>query len=208
MKVFKTSNSSYAVYTMSLGKSNPPTWKKVLMVFYILIYVAGASTMAYWWIKFILHGAYMFDSKEYTFKQALHEICIRFAVTIVLPIAVIKLRLPYKINARKTARLHERIVPQKSSLMKRATQEFQYSGIHGTHATRLLSIYPGLYDDDLHGTITPADLQDRHLASYTALSYTWANESGDTSLSHRIDALEGFVRITKNSDAAIRRLRH
>lgn len=84
-----------------------------------------------------------------------------------------------------------------------------YKPLTGRHEIRLLRLSPALSGDDqvLHGTLLLSQLGDR--PEVTALSYTWADISGDRSCSETIfigpewEALP----ITRNCAAALRRLR-
>jgi hypothetical protein len=190
-----------------MGGGRMTTWQAFVLISCFLIAMAVVLTIAYLWLKFLLHGAYMLFFQDYTFKQALHEICNRIALTILLPIVIITLGLRYKPNARITSTLPQKeVAPPKPRPKKKVIWELQYGDLQTTHVIRLLAIHPGQYGDDLYGSIDYANVN--YMPEYTALSYTWADESGDTKLSHRLDTPAGFIQITKNCDAAIRRLRH
>ena len=70
---------------------------------------------------------------------------------------------------------------------------------------RLLEIEPGENDDPVRCNLRVVNLEDD--PSYEALSYTWATETGDTSFSETIYCKNGFIKITRNCFAAIRRFR-
>lgn len=89
------------------------------------------------------------------------------------------------------------------------SQNLVYKPLTGQHEIRLLRLSPPLSGDDhaLHGTLLLSQLADR--PEFTALSYTWADVSGDRSCRETIfigpewEALP----ITRNCAAALRRLR-
>jgi hypothetical protein len=70
---------------------------------------------------------------------------------------------------------------------------------------RLLTILPGSETDSIACTIKHVNLLDN--PTYEALSYTWATENGDSSLSENIVCQGSMLAITKNCEAAIRSLR-
>ncbi|KAF2656720.1 HET-domain-containing protein, partial [Lophiostoma macrostomum CBS 122681] len=74
----------------------------------------------------------------------------------------------------------------------------------GSHI-RLLQLLPGNYFDDIHGDLFEADLETD--PEYEAVSYTWADENGDASLSRRIWLSKKLLMITINCQRALRRLR-
>ncbi|KAK1829455.1 heterokaryon incompatibility protein-domain-containing protein, partial [Podospora conica] len=72
---------------------------------------------------------------------------------------------------------------------------------------RLLRLLPGVFDDPIHGELIIAPLQGHR--SFTALSYTWADEDGDRSRSCVIflgNHWDVFP-VTQNCAAALRRMR-
>jgi hypothetical protein len=87
---------------------------------------------------------------------------------------------------------------------------YQYSPSLVTgNEIRLLALYPGSPDDTLTGDIIRVDLRWR--TAYDALSYTWADESGDNERSQTLQIVEQLhsrILVTKNCDAALRRFRH
>jgi hypothetical protein len=74
---------------------------------------------------------------------------------------------------------------------------------------RLLIISPGSFDDALHGEVIISKFSGTDRPAYEALSYTWADETGDDKRSCEFlcNQDHGIIRITKNCEAAIRRLR-
>lgn len=72
------------------------------------------------------------------------------------------------------------------------------------HEIRLIVLFAG-DSDDLSCDITTVNLADQ--PSYEAVSYTWANSNGDVSLTSSIQCRGATVAITKNCEAALRRLR-
>ncbi|ORY09096.1 heterokaryon incompatibility protein-domain-containing protein [Clohesyomyces aquaticus] len=84
---------------------------------------------------------------------------------------------------------------------------YQYQCLTGKHEIRLLVLYPGSFEDPLQGDIIRKDL--RRKPAYDALSYTWADETGDANRSKVIRSPKdnSFINITKSCEAALRRLR-
>lgn len=70
---------------------------------------------------------------------------------------------------------------------------------------RLLIVEPGEPDDPIHCDIVTFNLEDD--PAYEAVSYTWATESGDSSLTETIHVGKSTLCITRNCHAAIHRLR-
>lgn len=84
-----------------------------------------------------------------------------------------------------------------------------YDTLTGNDEIRLLHLDPYDKEDEiLHGELRPARLSDRPI--YTALSYTWADSSGDRSLCEYIFLGQAWMHfaITSNCAAALRRLRY
>lgn len=86
---------------------------------------------------------------------------------------------------------------------------YKYQSLNGVDEFRLLIISPGSFDDALHGEVITAKFSGTDRPAYEALSYTWADEAGDEERSCEFSCDGGFgiIRITKNCEAAIRRLR-
>jgi hypothetical protein len=75
---------------------------------------------------------------------------------------------------------------------------------------RLLIISPASFDEALRGELIISSFSSPPPPEYDALSYTWADETGNAAKSQEL-FLEGgkwIIFITKKCDAAIRRLRH
>ncbi|KAF4829613.1 Heterokaryon incompatibility protein 6, OR allele [Colletotrichum tropicale] len=81
-----------------------------------------------------------------------------------------------------------------------------YEPLYG-RKIRLLKLLPGKYHDPLHCKLQIVDLQFK--PEYEALSYTWADSNGDSSLSQQIYVGErhDILFITANCANALRRLR-
>ncbi|KAF5510947.1 Heterokaryon incompatibility protein 6, OR allele [Colletotrichum siamense] len=81
-----------------------------------------------------------------------------------------------------------------------------YEPLYG-RKIRLLRLLPGNYRDPLRCKLQTVDLQFK--PEYEALSYTWANSNGDSSLSQQIyvGARQDILLITANCANALRRLR-
>lgn len=72
--------------------------------------------------------------------------------------------------------------------------------------TRLIVLYPGEPADELHCEIIHVNLDDE--PDYEAVSYTWASDDGDASLSRTIYCgNSACIPITTSCDAALRQLR-
>lgn len=84
---------------------------------------------------------------------------------------------------------------------------YQACPMRSSDSFRLLVIYPGLYADKLRGELLATNFARR--LTYDALSYTWADSTGDDAKSCEFscETLKSTIPITKNCDAAIRRLR-
>jgi hypothetical protein len=84
---------------------------------------------------------------------------------------------------------------------------YQYYPLTRMRGIRLLVLYPGSLEEPLRGDIVEADLE--RWPTYDALSYTWADESGDTERSETVHCVkdDSKLSITRNCDAALRRLR-
>lgn len=74
---------------------------------------------------------------------------------------------------------------------------------------RLLVVFPGAFEDTLSGDVITAKVSDATRPAYEALSYTWADETGDVQKTSEFlcDDDHSIIRITGNCAAAIRRLR-
>ncbi|KAI1473530.1 HET-domain-containing protein [Daldinia eschscholtzii] len=81
--------------------------------------------------------------------------------------------------------------------------------LKGDDQFRLFIIYPGSYDDPLRGELVTTRFSDNRRPLYDALSYTWADDSGDStrSIELSIEKPRATIRITKNCELAMRRLR-
>jgi hypothetical protein len=71
---------------------------------------------------------------------------------------------------------------------------------------RLAVILPGESTDTIRCEIVHVNLDDKPV--YDAVSYTWATEDGDASLSRNVQTVQGgSISITANCDAVLRQLR-
>ncbi|KAI0805635.1 HET-domain-containing protein [Xylaria sp. FL0064] len=73
---------------------------------------------------------------------------------------------------------------------------------------RLFRIYPASFEEPLSGALVITNLSSRW--QYSAMSYTWADESGNADRSGAVTLEKDNVtiKVTKNCEAALRRLRH
>jgi hypothetical protein len=86
---------------------------------------------------------------------------------------------------------------------------YQYCPLKGLDEFRLLIVSPGSFNDSLKGELTTTCFSSIQRPAYDALSYTWADESGDSDRSREFlcEKDNSIIPITKNCEAAIRRLR-
>lgn len=86
---------------------------------------------------------------------------------------------------------------------------YQYQNLNGVDEFRLLILSPGSLNDALHGEVITAKFSGTGRPAYEALSYTWADETGDDKRSSELlcDEDHSIIRITKNCEAAMCRLR-
>lgn len=87
-----------------------------------------------------------------------------------------------------------------------ARAEYTYTAIQHPNSIRLLSIQPPTSpQSSLQIMLQEYRLDDS--PEFIALSYTWATEDGDVSLSKYIGCDGAVIRITPNCEAIIRKLR-
>ncbi|RKK83782.1 hypothetical protein BFJ69_g2519 [Fusarium oxysporum] len=86
---------------------------------------------------------------------------------------------------------------------------YVYCDLPKTSCIRLLELLQGYRLDTLSGRLFEVHLEQEICPSYSALSYTWADDKGDTSLSRLIflDQKQKVLHITRNCDRALRSLR-
>jgi hypothetical protein len=86
-------------------------------------------------------------------------------------------------------------------------QKYQYRRLNYElgKEIRVMILRPGEFEDPLCVDIAHVNLLDDPI--YEALSYTWATEDGDASLSSEIYCADRQIAITQNCAAALRRLR-
>ncbi|KAK8030104.1 HET-domain-containing protein [Apiospora rasikravindrae] len=85
-----------------------------------------------------------------------------------------------------------------------------HAPIHQKSETRILILQPGEFEDPVHGDLLIADFSSNDFSSkepYEALSYTWADESGDSTLCKTIQLSGHPFLVTANCENALRRLR-
>jgi hypothetical protein len=84
--------------------------------------------------------------------------------------------------------------------------EYKYAPLQGPHSVRLLTLHPAAsYETPIRISLREASLDVS--VKFAAVSYTWATEDGDCSLSKRVECDGAIIKITANCDAAIRRIR-
>jgi hypothetical protein len=144
--------------------------------------------------------------------MALYYLLLCLVIQVVRPICMIILDMGKKRPSLSIPRRLERLLDVQdgyrgAECFYLSNKPYQYRPLNGEHDIRLLIIYPGLFDDPLCGEIVTANLLWK--PSYDALSYTWADETGDTDRSRTIQCVKysSTIHITKNCEAAIRRLR-
>jgi Heterokaryon incompatibility protein (HET) len=84
-------------------------------------------------------------------------------------------------------------------------QLYPYVPLQRTDSIRVLILRPGEKFTPIRISLHEVRFEDA--PQYEALSYTWATEDGDASLSQKIDCEGSTIRITKTCEAALRRLR-
>lgn len=84
---------------------------------------------------------------------------------------------------------------------------YQYDDLEGNNDIRLIVLYPESSDSRVRFKFAICDLENP--PDYEALSYTWADEDGDQSLTStvRCDPGDQMVMVTRNCENALRRLR-
>lgn len=99
--------------------------------------------------------------------------------------------------------------PEAASASRCSPSRIGYAPLSKDHVKeiRLLRLFKGSLDDAIHGELVIAPLQDR--MAFTALSYTWADEDGDSSRNSPIFLGRHWdmFAVTHNCDAALRRMR-
>ncbi|PMD32780.1 HET-domain-containing protein, partial [Hyaloscypha variabilis F] len=83
---------------------------------------------------------------------------------------------------------------------------YQYTPLHHPESIRLLTLLYGEFSSPIHVRLAEVRLSKK--PQYEALSYSWATEGGDTSLSSQIVCDEGkTLAVTKNCELALRYIR-
>lgn len=85
-----------------------------------------------------------------------------------------------------------------------------YSDIMSNDRIRLFYLSPGQENSPTHGRIAPACLRNSSIPAYEALSYTWADESGDSTRRYPvfIGPYWDIVYVTHNCAEVLRSVRH
>ncbi|KAF5976487.1 heterokaryon incompatibility protein het-6 [Fusarium coicis] len=93
---------------------------------------------------------------------------------------------------------------------QREKNPYVYSDLPKGSCIRLLELSPGNRLEVLSGRLFEVWWDKETCPPYSALSYTWADDMGDTSPSNLIflDKEQKVLRITRNCDRALRSLRH
>ncbi|KAI2780409.1 heterokaryon incompatibility protein-domain-containing protein [Daldinia loculata] len=87
---------------------------------------------------------------------------------------------------------------------------YQYQSLETTTHLRILRLSQGEPEDPLHGRLLIASIEiTRTMLEYEAISYTWANEAGDSRTRRLLYLDNNWYRlpITENCEAALRRFR-
>ncbi|KAI3316758.1 HET-domain-containing protein [Xylariaceae sp. AK1471] len=107
-------------------------------------------------------------------------------------------------------RLPINIPPEHPQFISDTQTPYRSSPLQNADEFRLIIIYPALFNEVLRGELTTSNLSSPLKPQYDALSYTWADETGNKTRSKTffLEGGRGTILITKNCDAAIRRLRH
>lgn len=102
-------------------------------------------------------------------------------------------------------------IPQPTSLemsdLADRCPAFVYTRLSEARSIRLLTLLPGTDDSQapLRCLLSEVSLDSK--PDYEALSYTWATEDGNRSTSEQVIVNECFILITRNCEAALRRVR-
>lgn len=84
--------------------------------------------------------------------------------------------------------------------------EYKYAPLRGLHSIRLLTLHNAVsYETPIRISLREASLDAS--VNFAALSYTWATEDGDCSLSKHVECDGSIIKTTANCDAALRRIR-
>jgi hypothetical protein len=83
--------------------------------------------------------------------------------------------------------------------------DYKYAPLQHPDSIRLLVLMPGEMDSPIRTYLAEYRLQENPW--YEAVSYTWANEEGDCSLSSQIKCGDARLWVTKNCELALRYLR-
>ena len=83
--------------------------------------------------------------------------------------------------------------------------DYKYAPLQHPDSIRLLVLIPGEMDSPIQTYLAEYRLQEN--PPYEAVSYTWANEEGDCSLSSQIRCDDARLWVTKNCELALRYLR-
>jgi hypothetical protein len=83
--------------------------------------------------------------------------------------------------------------------------DYKYAPLQHPDSIRLLVLMPGEMDSPIQTYLAEHRLQEN--PPYEAVSYTWANEEGDCSLSSQIRCDDARLWVTKNCELALRYLR-
>ncbi|KUJ21868.1 HET-domain-containing protein [Mollisia scopiformis] len=96
-------------------------------------------------------------------------------------------------------RFGERLLPQRY-------QDYKFSPLEYPDSIRLITLYAGEGSSPLRTSLR--EVRSLESAEYEALSYTWASEDGDASLSASIICDDFRMKVTKNCATALSWLRH
>lgn len=90
--------------------------------------------------------------------------------------------------------------------LQRSLGEYQYQHLKQARSIRLLDVHASLHRETPIRVSLRAETLDNPVP-YEAVSYSWAAEDGDSSLSGSVEVDGALIRVTSNCEAAIRRLR-
>jgi Heterokaryon incompatibility protein (HET) len=83
--------------------------------------------------------------------------------------------------------------------------QYVYPLIKHRSETRLVRLHPGSVSDHIKCDIIIGRLED--LAGYESISYTWADETGDSTKCRTVYVESRYFLVTSNCEAALRRIR-
>ncbi|KAL1611955.1 hypothetical protein SLS60_000178 [Paraconiothyrium brasiliense] len=190
------------------------------LLLYFVLLLLSIPLLPLLWIALILLGPRRFGFKEDSMKFSAKGTGVMIlSATKGLFSALCPILSQLAIRIRKSLAANSRPRRGRTALRREGSHDgtiedsfsprrpYRYQSLGVESNIRLLDVYPGSFGDAIRGEIVIADLSST--PAYDALSYTWADETGDTERSKEIWCVDddSVIRITKNCEAAIQRLR-